>query len=135
MIEEVELHMISIAELNKLHIDKNYNFSQENSKILKRSKSTEEVKEKSLKTIPSVLNLFNTDDKDQNDRRNLFHTAIGIDIYSQNISENEKDIYSKILHYLDGVTAVHEIAWKEGLLEEEILKLVKKNPNIVLFYT
>ena len=86
MIEEVELHMISVAELNKLHIDKNYNFSQENSKILKRSKSTEEVKEKSLKTIPSVLNLFNTDDKDQNDRRNLFHTAIGIDIYSQNIN-------------------------------------------------
>lgn len=51
------------------------------------------------------------------------------------LNETELDMYHKIYPYLNGTLPLHEIAWREYLVEDEILRLVKKLPHITVFFS
>lgn len=51
------------------------------------------------------------------------------------LNETELVIYHKIYPYLNGVLPLQEIAGREVLLEDDILRLVKKLPHINVFFS
>jgi hypothetical protein len=51
------------------------------------------------------------------------------------LNEIELDMYHKIYPYLNGILPLHEIAWREFLVDDEILRLVKKLPYITVFFS
>lgn len=59
------------------------------------------------------------------------------DIHSEsflvNFTENEREAYSRLLPYFNGLHSLNDIAWSERMLEEDILKIVRKSPHIVVF--
>lgn len=129
MIEEVSTYVISISEIDKFHPNKSLN--QDDNKGFKKSKSYEELKD-NLKTSSSVSTFIHQgDEKKQNERRKSFGL---MDTRIYDISDYDRDMYDKITPYFNGKFPIHFIAWRENLLEEDILRLVKKNPNVLVFY-
>jgi hypothetical protein len=55
------------------------------------------------------------------------------DAFLLNFTENEREAYSRLLPYFNGLHSLNDIAWSERMLEEDILKIVRKSPHIVVF--
>ena len=138
MIEELSTYVISLAEIEKLH--PNHSLEQNEKKPLKKSKSYEELKENNrlLSTnSPCTVDGGNI----EHERRKSFglldskhHHHHHHHLSHACESDQDHDMFKKLSSYFTGKHSIYEIARREGILEENILRLVKKNPNVAVFY-
>ena len=67
------------------------------------------------------------------DRKTAVTSDIHGDAFLVNFTENEKEAYGRLLPYFNGMHSLNDIGWSERMLEDDILKMVRKSPHIVVF--
>ena len=137
MIEELSTYVISLAEIEKLH--PNHSLEQNEKKPLKKSKSYEELKE--INRLLSTNSPCTIDgDHIEHERRKSFGLLDSKYHHHHHHHshtceyDHDHDMFKKLSPYFNGKHSIYEIARREGIFEENILRLVKKNPNVVVFY-
>lgn len=48
-------------------------------------------------------------------------------------TEREREAYMRLVPYFNGLHTLKEIAWRERMLEEDILKIARNSPHVVAF--
>ena len=148
MIEEVNAHVISLIELERMFPQKaegdDVNNTTSNNNFNTRTKSFDDVRDE-FKTsaftgagISAVSVAGGASDLyDQRDRKkgsiSIPSAACRSNNFYINLSEYEQDVYSRLTPYFDGALPLHEIAWRERLVEEDIFRLLKRNPDVLVY--
>ena len=130
MIEELSTYVISLVEIEKLH--PNHSLEKDAIKPLKKSKSYEELKE-SIRLLSTTSSFILDGDDLEHERRKSFG-FLDSKHHHSHTSEYDLDMFKKLSPYFNGKFSIYEMARREGILEENILRLVKKNPNVAVFY-
>ena len=134
MIEEVGTFFLSLSKLNTSYILKNNQRDSAHKSKTKNKKSY--ISDEDSKTSASTSSSTSTADHADQVKRVTSSTVI-TDKYSNhnmNSAEYERCTLNRLSPYFDGGFSLHDIAWLEKLQEEEILRLVKKNTDILVFY-
>jgi hypothetical protein len=149
MIEESNAHVISLVELERLYPLKaeaddanntnNTNNNGNNSNI--RTKSFDEVRDEFKTSAFTGAGISAgavagtaSDPYDRRDhKKNVLSAGSRGNNFYINLSEYEQDVYSRLTPYFDGALPLHEIAWRERLVEEDIFRLLKRNPDVLVY--
>ena len=67
------------------------------------------------------------------ERKTTVNSEIHSEAFLVNFTENEREAYSRLLPYFNGLHSLSDIAWSERMLEDDILKIVRKSPHIIVF--
>ena len=134
MIEEVGTFFFSLSKLNtSFPLNSNQRDSSHKSKTKNRKN---DVSDEDSKTSASTSSSNST--SDQVDQSKRVTSSIGIVdkhiSHNMNLTEHERCTLNRLSPYFNGASSLHDIAWLEKLQEEEILRLVKKNTDILVFY-
>lgn len=142
MIEEVNAHVLSLVDLERLYPQKAWTEDPVTSLgAAGRQKNFDEVRDE-LKTTAFLTAAAGGslgaafDPYDRRDQRKCSMPSMagsrghGSHI---NLSEYEQDVYSRLTPYFDGALPLHEVAWRERLAEEDIFRLLKKSPDVLVY--
>ena len=133
MIEEVGTYFLSLSNLNAVYPWKNNSRDlphKSKAKIKKNYISDEDSKTSASTSSSNSAN-------DQIDQVKRVTSSVGIDkhnTHNMNLTEYERCTLSRLSPYFNGDSSLHDIAWLEKLQEEEILRLVWKKMDILVFY-
>ena len=133
MIEEVGTYFLSLSNLNAVYPWKNNSRDlphKSKAKIKKNYISDEDSKTSASTSSSNSAN-------DQIDQMKRVTSSVGIDkhnTHNMNLTEYERCTLSRLSPYFNGDSSLHDIAWLEKLQEEEILRLVWKKMDILVFY-
>lgn len=143
MIEEVGTFFLSSSKLNTSYPLKNSrkDFSRRNKTKIKNKKSSYVSDEESRTSASTSSSNSATDQADQV-KKGMTSPLGTVDKHSNNnnnnnsmnLTEYERFTLNCLSPYFNGASSLHDIAWLEKIQEEEILRLVKKNPDIIVFY-
>lgn len=145
MIEEVNAHVISLIELERLFPLKmdadeaNTNNTGNNSS--NRTKSFDEVRDEFKTSAFTGAGIsagavagIASDPHDRRDHKKGMPSLSGrSNNFYINLSEHEQDVYSRLTPYFDGSLPLHEIAWRERVAEDDIFRLLKRNPDVLVY--
>jgi hypothetical protein len=149
MIEEANAHVISLVELErqfplKAEADDANNTNNNtngngNGNGSNRARSFDEVRDEFKTSAFTGAGIsacaVASSVSDPFDRGHKKGTSSRSNNFYINLSEYEQDVYSRLTPYFDGALPLHEIAWRERLVEEDIFKLLKRNPDVLVYQT
>ena len=144
MIEEVGTFFLSSSKLNATYPLKNNqkDISRRN-KAKTKNKKNSYVSDEESRTSASTSSSNSATDQADQVKKGISSPLGTIDKHSNNnnnsnnsmiLTEYERFTLNCLSPYFNGASSLHDIAWLEKIQEVEILRLVKKNSDILVFY-
>lgn len=141
MIEEVGAFFLSSTKLNATYPLKNNqkDISRRN-KTKTKNKKNSYVSDEESRTSASTSSSNSATDQADQVKKGITSPLGTVDKHNNNNSNNmnlteyERFTLNCLSPYFNGASSLHDIAWLEKIQEEEILRLVKKNSDILVFY-
>ena len=141
MIEEVGTFFLSSSKLNATYPLKNNqkDISRRN-KAKTKNKKNSYVSDEESRTSASTSSSNSATDQADQVKKGISSPLGTVDKHNNNNSNNmnvteyERFTLNCLSPYFNGASSLHDIAWLEKIQEEEILRLVKKNSDILVFY-